>query len=127
MASKTNAETVTQQLDDLRDHAAELLAPEGRSRGGSTWPRRLLWVGLGVGIGAAAAGGRLLRMLPAQLASRLEGVAGQVASAASDLTGKVSGTVGSTGELAGDAADEGTDASGQVIDAVTEVVSERHT
>jgi hypothetical protein len=127
MASKANGESLSQQLEDLREQAADLLAPEGRSRGGSTWPRRLAWVGLGVGIGAAAAGGRLLKMLPAQLVSRLEGVAGQVTSAASDLTGKLSTTVGSTGELAGDVADEGSDAGGQVIDVVTEDVSEPHT
>jgi hypothetical protein len=119
VASKRNTDTPGQQLEDLREHAADLLAPEGGSRGSSTWPRRLLWVGLGVGIGATAAGGRLLKMLPAQLARRLEGVVGQVTSAASELTGKVSGAVGGTGQQAGDAADEATDAIEQLTDEVT--------
>jgi hypothetical protein len=120
MGSRNNADKLSQQLDDLRDQAADLLASEGSSRGGSSWPGRLLLVGLGVGIGAAAAGGRLLKLLPAQLASRLEGVAGQAASAASELTEKVTTAVGATGEQAGETVGEVTDATDQLTGEMTE-------
>jgi hypothetical protein len=80
MGSKGSSDALTQQLDEVRDRAADLLASDGASRDRSRWPGRMLWLGLGVGIGAAAAGGRLLKMLPAQLASRLDSLVGKVTS-----------------------------------------------
>jgi hypothetical protein len=118
MGRKGPAEQLTQQIDEVRDRVADSVATHEPS-GGTTWPRRLLWVGFGVGIGAAAAGGRLLRMLPAQLATRLEGVVRQAGSVASDLTGKVGGAgVGDTSELS-EGATSAVDETIDVTDAVT--------
>jgi hypothetical protein len=102
MGSKASADALTQQLDEVRDRAADLLASDGGSRDGSRWRGRMLWLGLGVAIGAAAAGGRLLKMLPAQLASRLDDVVGKVTSPADeviDVTGGAADVVrGGTGQ-----------------------------
>jgi hypothetical protein len=102
MGSKGNTEMLTQQIDEVRDRAADLLASDGGSRDRSAWPTRTLWLGLGVVIGAAAAGGRLLRMLPTQLANRLEGLIGGVASATTGMTEKVGSLVDDTTELVGE-------------------------
>jgi hypothetical protein len=113
MGRKSSVDDLTDQLDDLRDRAAGMLESDGRS-GGSTWPRRLAWVGLGVAIGAAASGGRLLKMLPTQLAARVQDATDQLASVASGLTDQVTSFVG---DPAGDA----TSAVDETIDVTDEV------
>jgi hypothetical protein len=105
MGRTPNVDDLTDQLDDLRDRAAGMLESDGR-RAGSTWPRRLAWVGLGVTIGAAASGGRLLKMLPAQLAARVQDVTEQLTSAASGLTEQVTSLVGDTADDATSTVDE---------------------
>jgi hypothetical protein len=110
---RSNVDDLTDQLDDLRDRAAGMLESDGRASG-STWPRRLAWVGLGVAIGAAASGGRLLKMLPAQLAARVQDATDQLTSAASGLTDQVT-------SLVGDAAGDATSAVDDTIELTDEV------
>jgi hypothetical protein len=127
MGDKTTADVLTQQIDEARDRAADLLASDGGARGGSGWPGRLLWVGLGVVIGAAAAGGRLLKLLPAQLANRLENLIGEVTSAVGGLAEKAGSLGSDTGELAGEAtvpADATIDVTEQAAQAVTDTVGQ---
>jgi hypothetical protein len=123
MKNKGSAEAVTQQIDEVRDRVADLLASDGGTRDGSRWPGRILWLGLGVGVGAAAAGGRLLKVLPAQLASRLEGLVGKVTSAASGLAEKAGALGSNTSERVEgitSSADETIDVTEQALEGVTE-------
>jgi hypothetical protein len=98
MGTKRSAEALVTQIEDVRDRAADLLASNGGSRPGSTWPGRMLWFALGMGIGAAASGGRMLNALPSQLASRLDDLVGRATSAATGLAEKA-GLGGETSEL----------------------------
>jgi hypothetical protein len=123
MKNKGSAEALTQQVDEVRDRVADLVASDGGTRDTSRWPGRILWLGLGVGVGAAAASGRLLKMLPAQLANRLEGLVGKVTSAASGLAEKT----GALGTFASERAEEMTsradgtiDVTDQALEGVTE-------
>jgi hypothetical protein len=124
MKNKGSAEVLTQQIDEVRDRVADLLASDGGgTRDSSRWPGRILWLGLGVGVGAAAAGGRLLKMLPAQLASRLEGLVGKVSSAASGLAEKTGALGSDTSERVEEMtsrADGTIDVTDQALEGVTE-------
>jgi hypothetical protein len=123
MRNKGSAETLTQQIDEVRDRAADLLASDGGTRDRSRWPGRILWLGLGVGVGAAAAGGRLLKLLPAQLASRLGGLVDQVTSTASGLAEKAGALGSDTSERVEEitsAADDTIDVTEQALEGVSE-------
>jgi hypothetical protein len=123
MKSKGSAEALTQQIDEVRDRVADLVASDGGTRDSSRWPGRILWLGLGVGVGAAATGGRLLKLLPAQLANRLEGLVGKVTSAASGLAEKTGALGTFTSEQAEEmttGADGTIDVTDQALEGVTE-------
>lgn len=85
-------EGLTEQLDELRDRAAAVVGTDDARSGG--WGGRLLWLGAGIGIGVAAAGGRLVKLLPKQVADRVVDLTDQVGSAAEGLTDKVGSAIG---------------------------------